>query len=205
GFGYLKTMGIPLLRGRGFTSRDDIQWERVVLVNQAFARKYFAHKDPIGKRIWLGSAEEHSPLATIVGIIGSVRREQLDEAAPPEITEPVGQRGGTFQQLVVRMRSENSSEITDSIRKVAANIDTNIPVFDVRTMDWYLDNQTAGRRLPAVLTIIFGTAALLLAAIGLYGLLAFLVAQRTQEMGVRMAVGARPVDLLRMVTWEGLR
>lgn len=205
GVGYLKTMDIPLLQGRRFTLRDDLQREPVILINQRFANKYFAHEDPIGKRIWVGTAESHPPLATIVGIIGNVRREQLDEPAPPEITEAIRQRGGTFQQLVVRMRSENTSEIAAAIRKAVAEIDANIPVFDVRTMDWYLDNQTTNRRLPAVLTTIFGTAALLLAAIGLYGLLAFLITQRTQEMGIRMAVGARPVDLLRMVTWEGLR
>lgn len=205
GVGYLKTMDIPLLRGRSFTVQDDAQRKPVVLVNRRFVEKYFAHEDPIGKRIWVGAAESHPPLATIVGVIGNVRREQLDEPAPPEITEAIRQRGGIFQQLVVRMRSENTSEIAAAVRKAVANIDANIPVFDVRTMDWYVDNQTSGRRLPAVLTVIFGITALLLATIGLYGLLAFLVAQRTQEMGVRIAVGARSVDLLRMVIGEGLR
>ena len=202
---YLKTMGIPLVEGREFRANDGPGSPMVVLVNQAFVRKFFPHEDPIGKRIKQDFPQGKTPYATIVGVIGDARREALDRAAQPEAFEALRQMGPDFMNLVVRTALPDPSAAAPAIGRELAGLDADIPLFDVRSMDYYVSEQTANRRSPTLLLVAFAGTAVLLAVIGLYGLLSFLVTQRRQELGIRLALGAQTRDVTRLVMNQGLR
>ncbi|MGO8792319.1 MAG: ADOP family duplicated permease [Terriglobia bacterium] len=203
--GYLKTMGIPLVRGRDFAEEDGPGSPMVLLVNEAFARKYFPHEDPLGKRIKQDFPEGKTPYATIVGVIGDARRDQLDQAAAPEAFEALRQMGPDYMNLVVRTALPNQLSAVPALRRALAELDPDVPLFDVRGMNYYVAEQTAGRRFPMLLLAAFAGIAMLLAIVGLYGLLSFLVTQRTKELGVRLALGAQRREITVMVMSQGLR
>ncbi|MGO8816911.1 MAG: ADOP family duplicated permease [Terriglobia bacterium] len=203
--GYLKTMGIPLIRGRDFDEQDGPGSPMVLLVNQAFAREYFPHEDPLGKRVKQDFPEGTTPYATIVGVIGDVRRDELDQPAAPEAFEALRQMGPDYMNLVVRTAMPNALSVVPELRRALAELDPDVPLFDVRGMNYYVDEQEAGRRFPMLLLAAFAGIALLLAVVGLYGLLSFLVTQRTHELGIRVALGAHRRDITGMVMSQGLR
>jgi predicted permease len=202
---YLKTLGIPLIEGRDFSEQDGPGTPMVLLVNEAFARSFFAHEDPIGKHIKQDFPGGNAPYATIVGVIGDARRDQLDQPASPEAFFPLRQLGPDFMNLVVRTTLPNPLDAAPNIRRALAELDPDVPLFDVRSMDYYVTEQTAGRRFPMFLLAAFAGTAMVLAILGLYGLLSFLVTQRTQELGIRLALGAQASDLTGMVMSQGLR
>ena len=202
---YLKSMGIPLIEGRDFTPRDGPGSPLVLLVNQAFVRKYFPHEDPLGKGIKQDYPEGKSRYETIVGVIGDARRDQLDRPAAPEVFKAIRQMGPDFINLVVRTALPDPLSVAPMIRRAAAELDPDTPLFDIRSMDYYVSEQTANRRFPTLLLAAFAATAVLLAIIGLYGLLSFLVTRRTPELGIRLALGAQRGDLTRMVMSQGLR
>ncbi len=202
--GYLKTMGIPLLRGRDFSAHDDANSPPVILVNERFARKFFPGEDPIGKRIKPGSPQEMNAYATIVGVIGDVRREQLDQPATPEFLRPMGQTPASSIDLLVRTISPNPLVAAPAVRRAVAEVAPDTPLYFVRSMEFYINYETQSRRFPTFLLSAFAGIAVLLATVGLYGLLSFLVAQRTKELGIRLALGAQSADLMRMVMQQGL-
>lgn len=202
---YLKTMKIPLLRGRDFNQHDNPGSLPVLIVNHAFVREFFPHEDPIGKRIKQDFPGGKAPYFTIVGVIGDVRRDRLDEPAAPEAFKAIRQNGPDSINLLVRTNLPDPLAVAPAIRRALAEIDPDVPVFDIRTMEYYVNQQTAGRRFPMLLLVVFGGIAILLAATGLYGVLSFLVAQRTQELGIRVALGAQTNQLLLMVMQQGVR
>ena len=203
--GYLKTLGIPLVQGRDFSEQDGPGSPMVLLVNEAFARRFFSHEDPIGKHIKQDFPEGKTPYATIVGVIGDARRDQLDQLASPEAFFPLRQVGPDFMNLVVRTALPNPLNAVPAIRRALAELDPDVPLFDVRSMEYYVTEQIAGRRFPMLLLAAFAGTAVVLAIVGLYGLLSFLVTQRTQELGIRLALGAQRSDLTGMVMSQGLR
>jgi putative ABC transport system permease protein len=202
--GYLRTMQIPLIRGREMDEHDDLHRERVALVNESFARHFFPRSDPMGERIQEGYGGDKNSYR-IVGVIGDARRDSPGEVPVPEVFMTVRQIGPDALGLVIRTHFADPLLIAPEIVRAARRLDPDVPLYDFRSMEWYVDYQTAGRRFPAVLLSGFAGLALLLAAIGLYGLISYLAAQRTKELGIRIALGAQKSDLTRMVMKQGLR
>jgi putative ABC transport system permease protein len=202
--GYLKTMQIALLRGRDLNEQDDLKHDRVVLVNESFVRQFVSRSYPIGTHILEGYGPEKTSYR-IVGVVGDARRDSPDIPAVPEAFLPVAQVGPDALELVVRTELSNPLLIAPEIARAARQLDADVPIYDLRSMTWYFNYQTANRRFPALLLSAFAVAAMLLAGVGLYGLITYLVAQRTKELGIRIALGARRSDVIGMVLKHGFQ
>jgi putative ABC transport system permease protein len=198
---YFRAMGIPLVKGRTFSSADSGTAPRVALINRAMARHYWPNADPIGQQIQLG---EQNPFMTIVGIVGDVRFNGLDMAGEDEVYEAFLQDPTNDMTIVLRATGDPLA-LAGSLRAQVAALDRNLPVGQITTMDDLVSQSAAPRRLNALLIGAFAGLALLLAAIGVYGVMSYTIAQRTHEIGVRISLGASPRDILRHVLGDGLR
>ena len=205
--GYFGTLNIPLRAGRLFDARDDDRGAEVVVINEETARRYWPGQNPIGQQIKLGVrlvSGVRSGQKAIVGIVGDVKYGGLDLTAPPEVYLPYAQHPVDSLTIAVRAKGDPLGMVP-SARLELASLDRELPMADIRTMDDLVGRSIAERRFTMLLLAAFAVVAVLLAAIGVYGVLAYLVTQRTQEIGVRLAMGAAPDDVTRLFLGEGAR
>jgi len=201
---YFSVMRIPLVKGRVFTEADRADSPLVIVINKALADKHFPGEDPIGKHIKPGfSISGPSRLRKIVGVVGDVKHRGLGRPDDPEAYLPEEQMGAGFMVGVVRTNAPTAG-LLPMIREQVASLDKDIPVYDVKSMDDYVAASVAQPRLDSTLLGIFAGLALVLAMVGIYGVMSFSVEQRTNEIGIRMTLGAQRRDVLQLVLWQAL-
>lgn len=204
---YFKVLQASLVRGRYFTEDDDTGKQPVAIVDESAARTYWPDRDPIGRRLSIRSIRgaANPPWCTVVGVIKDIKSDGLDQSGAPHIYRPIYQFPGPRSlSLSVTVRTSlPATSLEPLIRREIQAIDPDLPVFNVRTMNEVIDGSLASRRFSAELVGVFAVVALLLASVGIYGLLAYMVGQRAHEIGVRMALGATPSTIGKMIVSRG--
>ena len=198
---FFQTMGIPLLRGRLFMASDGATAPPVAVVNQTLAAKLFPDEEAVGKRVRFSATQ---PWTTIIGVVGDIKHAALDETAQPEMYVSHLQ-GSVVSPYLVMRTSGKAADMIDIVRAEARAIDRDLPVYRIQTMASVKSDSVAQRRFVLVLVGTFGLLALVLAAIGVYGVMSLLVSERTQEVGVRLALGAQPAQMMRMLVGQAIR
>ena len=201
---YFRTMGIPLLSGRDFNDADAKDSPNVTIIDERLAREYWPNESPVGKRVRFGPPEDNEPWHTIVGVVGTVRHQRMQEDTRKSVYLPHQKIPVGGLALVLRTTS-NPQELTGAIRREVAQLDSDLPVSEVATMEEVVAESIWQPRLYATLFGAFAAGALLLALIGIYGVMAFLVQTRTHEIGVRMALGATTRDVFKLIVGRGMK
>jgi predicted permease len=199
---YFHVLKATLIRGRVFTDVDNTKGQQVALINETLARRYWPDGDPIGQHIQFSGRPGKFPLVTIVGVVGDIKSDGFDAASAPHIYVPIYQSPSYASVVYLRTGSDPAS-LGAAIRREVQSVDPTIPVFGVQTMDEVVSKYLAERRFALELLGIFAGVALLLASIGIYGVMAYTFSQRTNEIGIRIAMGAQRGDILRMAVGEG--
>jgi putative ABC transport system permease protein len=201
--GLFSALAIPLRKGRGFSEQDKDDTLPVGIINETMARRYWPDEDPIGKQFRLQGTPSTLPWVTVVGVASDVRYGGVDEAAPPTIYRPHQQSPFTGMAVVVRT-SGSPMSLIGPIRSEVRAIDKDVPLLNVREFAHYISASFALRRFVMILLSVFAGLALFLATFGIYSVMAYSVSQRTQEIGLRVALGANPRDVLRLVLAQGV-
>jgi putative ABC transport system permease protein len=198
---YFRVLGVPLVSGRAFTDRDSADSPRICVISAAFARRYFPGEDPVGRRLVFGFQE---PVGReIVGVVGDVKRDGLALPSQPEMYVPFAQEPWWAAYALVRT-SGDPARLSSAVRADVKALDPGLPLEDVAPMRQFVEESVAQPRFRTTLLGLFGAAALLLAVLGIYGVISYSVGRRTREVGIRLALGAAPADVRRMVLSEGL-
>jgi putative ABC transport system permease protein len=200
---YFKALGIQLKRGALFTVQDTLNSPGVVVISETMAKRYWGDEDPIGKRITLNGGDDPTWMK-IIGIVSDVRHSQLDKEPYPQMYAPIAQQPRRTLTILARS-SADTAGIIPAIRNQVKELDSNVPVFNVQTMEQILADSIAQPRFIAILIVLFACLALILAAVGIYGVISYGVTQRRHEIGIRMALGARPSEILQMIVGQGLK
>jgi predicted permease len=205
---YFKVLQASLVRGRFFAEDDEPGRQPVVIVDETTARTFWPDRDPIGRRLSMKStvrlrSAANPPWSTVVGVIKDIKNDGLDQSGAPHIYSPIYQLPGVRSLSVAVRTSLSATNLEPQIRREIQAVDPNLPVFNVRTMNEVIDGSLASRRFSAELVGVFAVVALLLASVGIYGLLAYMVGQRSHEIGVRMALGAMPSTIGKMIVSRG--
>jgi putative ABC transport system permease protein len=205
--GYFRTLHIPLRQGRLFDGRDDAQHPPVCVISDTAARSWFPGESPLGKKIRAGTASgafDSSPFREVVGVVGDIAQYGLGLPPSPQIYMPHGQFAVRYLTLMVRTNGD-AETLAGPVRKVVFRVDSEQPVYNVRPLEEIVSNTVAARRLGVWLLVAFALSALLLAAVGIYGVVSYSVARRIPEFGIRIALGARPADVVRKAVGDSLR
>jgi putative ABC transport system permease protein len=204
GQNYFRTMGIPVVRGRDFSKQDTSETSRVVIINEAMAARFFFGDDPLGKYVKLGAPQAPAPWLVIAGVVKNVRSGGLEREVKPEMYLPFVERPRPSMTFVLRTQSDPAS-MAAAVRNEVQALDKNQPIHNVRTMGQVVNASVAQRRFSMFLLAVLAAIALTLSTVGLFGVMAYSVGSRTQEIGIRMALGAQHRDVIKMVVGQGLK
>ncbi|MGH9718759.1 MAG: FtsX-like permease family protein, partial [Bryobacteraceae bacterium] len=200
-----KAIGTPLLRGRFFSAADGPDSPPVAIINDAMARRLWPGRDPIGRRFKFGPGDSRQPWFTVVGLVGDMRRQGLENDPIPQMFEPLAQNPPRQAILLIRTSMDDPLKMAGAVQAAVRRVEKHAPLYGVTTLEIRLGAFLTERRFQTWLLIGFSAVALLMAAIGIYGLIQYSIATRTHEIGIRMAVGAQAGEIFRMIIGEGLK
>jgi predicted permease len=197
---YFETIGIPLLKGRTFSNEDQANAPGALIINQTMAQQFWPNQDPLGKQI---KFVQDGSQGTVIGVVGDAKQYWIEEEQKPQLYVPYSQNPGIFATLLIKTTVEPLS-IAEQVRQAVWKVDPDQPMWKIRTVEFLVNRSVADRKFLMALMGIFAGLALILTVIGLYGVISYLVNQRTQEIGIRMALGAQVKDIMRMVLKQGM-